>query len=250
MSMAFFRRFLTGTLACAVLCVPAAASAEVNPSIGLGIGTSGYTFSLGIPGDHFGGTLQYGSLNYNTTINSSDNSYNGQLQLHSFAVMGDYHPFVSTFTLSAGFLFPNFSLAAQAIPNADGSFRINNITYTGIQSLGGTITWSKTAPYFGIGWKPTGDQRGLAFTGGIGVALIGSPQVHINATGPGTSNPLVQAGIVAEQQSLQQATNFKVYPILNVGLLYHFGIHNAQQEPEHPRKQTQPPENGNEFPPN
>jgi hypothetical protein len=163
-------------------------------------------------------------------------------------MIADYHPFVSTFTLSTGFLFPNFSLAAQAVPNADGSFTIDNVTYTGIDSLGGSLKWTKTSPYFGVGWKPTSGRRGLSFSGDVGVALVGSPEVRLTATGPGASNPLVQSGLAAEQQNLQEASNFKVYPILNFGLLYRFGGKPSPEEETQPKEQEpQEERHGNEF---
>lgn len=245
--MTFSRKSTTAILALVLAWAPLAASADVEP--GIGLGTTGYAFSFSVPGDHFGARLQYGSFDYNTTIHSSDNAYSGQLQLRSLAMLADYHPFGNTFTLTTGAFFPNFSLTGAAVPNADGSFTINNITFTGIQTVGGTIKWTKTAPYVGFGFRPRRDAHGLAFTADLGAAFIGSPDVRITATGSGASNPAIQSSLASEQQSIQSSANFRVFPIVSIGLAYRFGARASHDEATQEKNQTPPkePQHGNVF---
>jgi hypothetical protein len=246
--MTLSRGFVAAAFTLGLSCAPLAAGAELTT--GFGAGTTGFTFSLGVPlGTHYDARVQYGSFSYNTSVNSSDNAYKGQLQLRSLMMLADYHPFGSTFALATGFCFPNFSLAASAIPNSDGSFTLNNVTFTGLNTVGGTIAWNKTAPYLGVAWVPTRDRSGLSFAADLGAAFIGSPQVNIVATGPGAFNPAVQSAIAQEKQSIQNSSNFRVFPVVNVGLVYRFGARAADNQ-EPPVQQTPPPQHGNIFQPN
>jgi hypothetical protein len=238
----------TLTLTLVLAGTPLVARADLTP--GVSVGTTGINVSLGAPiGSRFDARMQYGSLSYNTSVTSSDNTYQGQIRLHSFLFLADYHPFGSTFALATGFCFPNYSLAAALVPNADGSFTLNRVTFTGINSVGGTIAWNNTAPYFGIAWVPTRERHGLSFTADLGAAFVGSPQVHIVATGPGASNPLVQSGMAAETQSLENSANFRVFPIVNVGLVYRFGSGDDSDKEPRPNPARAPENKGNEFAP-
>jgi len=246
--MRFSRGFAAGAVSLFLAGAPLTARADLTP--GVSVGTTGLTLSLGTPvGSRYDARMQYGAFSYNTSISSSDNSYQGQLQLHSFLVLGDYHPFRGTFALATGLLFPHYSLAASVLPNSDGSFTLNHVTVTGINSVGGTIAWNKTAPYFGFAWVPTQEKRGLSFAADLGAAFIGSPQVQIVATGAGASNPVVQSGIAEETQSLASSTNFRVFPIVNVGLVYRFGRGGDADEAPTPKPTSPPANKGNEFMP-
>lgn len=246
--MRFSPGFAAGVLTIFLAGAPVVARADLTP--GISVGSTGINGSLGVPiGDRFDARMQYGSLSYNTSVTSSDNTYEGQIRLHSFLFLADYHPFGSTFALATGFCFPHYSLAASLVPNADGSFTLNHVTVTGINSVGGTIAWNKTAPYFGIAWVPTRERRGLSFTADLGAAFVGSPQVQIVATGPGAANPVVQSGITAETQSLESSTNFRVFPIINVGLVYRFGSGDDSDREPRPKPIRAPESKGNEFTP-
>lgn len=246
--MRFSQGFAAGAFALFLAGSPLAAHADLTP--GISVGTTGINLSLGTPiGTRFDARMQYGTFNYNTSISSSDDSYKGQLQLHSFLLLGDYHPFGGTFALATGFCFPHYSLAASLVPNSDGSFTLNHVTVTGLHSVDGTIAWNKTAPYFGIAWVPVRDRHGLSFTADMGAAFVGSPQVQIVATGTGAANPIVQSGIAAETQSLESSTNFRVFPIINVGLVYRFGSGGGDDTEPTPKPTHPPASKGNEFSP-
>jgi hypothetical protein len=240
----------TGAAALLLFGLPLAARADLTP--GIGVGTTGLTLSLGTPlGNRFDARIQYGSFSYGTSISSSDNSYKGQLQLHSFMFLADYHPFASTFALTTGLCLPNFSLGASLLPNADGSFTLNHVAVTGISTVGGTVVWNKTAPYLGIAWQPAKEKRGLSFAADLGAAFVGTPNVHLFATGAGASNPVVQSAIAAETQSLENSTSFNVFPIVNIGLVYRFGAgDDADKEPTpNPTLPSGAADHGNEFVP-
>ena len=233
----------------AALATPVAVSADLAPSVGVGIGTSGYAVTVAKPfSDRFNARFVFSSFSYNATTKSSDNSYSGQLSLHSFSLLGDYRPFASSFIVSSGILFPNFTLSANAQPNSDGTFTINGTTFSGINSLGGSIVWNRAAPYFGIGWSPVPERHGLGFVADLGLAFIGSPQVNVFATGSGASNPLVQSNLASERQSIQNSANFKVFPVVSLGFQYRIGARQSDtvmQEP--PPPQATPLPNQNQF---
>jgi hypothetical protein len=226
------RIFSTSLLAVTALLAPLAASADpVDPSVGFSLGTNGGGFSLSVPlTQSLSGRFQYTALNENSSANSLDNTYSGKLQARSVSLLADFHPFGNGFIFSTGAFFPNFSIVGNAQPNSDGTYSINGVKYSGITSLSDTAKWTKTSPYFGIGWSPLPNQHGLGFAADLGAAFVGAPQVNVTATGSASGTMPTQAGLAGERQNLQGAMNYTIYPVIDVGLRYRFGKSRAKAD--------------------
>jgi len=62
---------------------------------------------------------------------------------------------------------------------------------------------------------------GLGLTADIGVAIHGTPDVALRATGPISGNSVFQADLESELHNINDEIKaFKVYPILNLGLSF------------------------------
>lgn len=162
------------------------------------------------------------SYDYNTTKDSIN--YDIGLGLKSGELLLDWHPFAGGFRFSGGVMYNKNALKLTATPA--GSYTIGNNTYTGAQVgvLTGVMDFNKSAPYLGVGWGNAvekGDR--LSFALDIGVMMQGTPKASLSATGPVTSLPTFQDDLAREEATLNAAMkDFKYYPVVSLGLGYHF----------------------------
>lgn len=136
------------------------------------------------------GGFNYFSYGYEAT--ESDVSYNLELELKSFGIFADWHPFRGSFRLSGGLLINGNGLVGNAKPS--GSFDIGDTTYTSgasgdINSVNLDVSYNAIAPYFGLGWDTTfGDHEHWGFTFDLGLVYSGSAEatlgINHNLTGP------------------------------------------------------------------
>jgi len=199
-------------------------------NLGAEIGIS--TLGLGIEGsyafnDTFSASLGLNHYKYSTSDVSSDIDYDIDLKLQSIALLGNYFPFHGVFRISAGIFSNDNKISMDAKPA--GSYDIGNSQYSAadIGTLTAKVSFNKIAPYLGIGWGKR-ESKGFGMTGDIGVLFQGSPKLEMTATGPITdpSNPLhsqFTADLERERQSAQDdLSDFKMYPVLGIGLSYRF----------------------------
>ena len=148
----------------------------------------------------------------------------------------DYHPVRQLgFRLTGGLIFNDNKVSGSAKPSTTGTtgtFTFNDEEYDLNQVAGvdADISFgSPVAPYIGIGWgnavKP--NQR-WGFSANLGVMFPGSLDVDLR---PNTINTTLDdvnltdfnSDIEAEEKALEDDLDFlTVYPILSVGVTYHF----------------------------
>lgn len=151
-------------------------------------------------------------FNYNTNLNEGGIRYDAELDLSSYGLFLDWHPFRGTFRLTAGYVSNDNSISGRA----SGNLQVGSGSYTNID-LRGSITFDSGA-YLGIGWGNRA-PKGWSFTADIGVLQQGSPGVRLrDTTGQVSSTDLTQ-----EASQLEDGlSNFKLYPVLGVGVSYSF----------------------------
>jgi hypothetical protein len=198
----------------------------------MGLGVTGKAGSLGIgvevtkslvPRVNVRGGVNF--FNYAFDQSEGGNDYQFDLKLKSFSILADLHPIPGRgLRLSGGIVFNNNHLDMVGVPT--GSYSIGNRTYTGsdVGTLTGTVEFTATAPYFGIGWGNAASGRfGLAFD--LGVALQGSPQVSLSTTGILASDPTFIQELNREDQQLEDdISGFKYYPVVSLGLSLNLGV--------------------------
>lgn len=210
------------------LCAPLFAHAE------FGIYAKGGTMGLG-GGIGYGitetisGRLGYTTYDYDLDIETDDVDYDATIKLGGGEAMLDWHPFSGSFRLTGGVIFSRNKVDVDA--KANKPVRINGVTYQASQlgSLTGEAEFKSTVPYLGIGWGNVAGKNGnFHFVADIGVLFQGEPDVtlHGSCTPAFQSNPNCQVllnNVAQEEKELEdEVSDYKVWPVLNIGVAYRF----------------------------
>ncbi len=200
-------------------------------AVGLGIGTLGAKlhFSQSLSED-FSLRLEYNGANIDTEGEAESTTvvdgidYDVELELSSFSLLLDWHPFNNTFRFTAGGLINDNRIRAESdIGNNDVEIGDQVFTAAQVGQVRGDITFDSFAPYFGIGWGRV-KKKGFSFVADIGVAFQGEPEAELESFGGTLSNNQVLLDeIDREEAELQEdLDDFELYPVLSVGFSYTF----------------------------
>ncbi len=157
--------------------------------------------------------------------NTSDIDYDLEVDMLSFPVVIDLHPFKdSGFRISAGVLFNKNKANAEG--SSQSSYTIGGTEYTAAElgTLTGKIDYNDLAPYVGIGWgNAVGKNKQWSFSFDFGVVFQGKPNIDLAANGPLASDPTFQANLTKEKQALEdELDDYKYYPVISLGITYKF----------------------------
>jgi len=194
----------------------------------LAIGITGGTLGIGPEvsyrfSDKVGLRANGGFYDYNDTDDLDDIEYDANLKLNSIGAMLDWYPMGGGFRISAGGRINNNEIDLEGTPTT--TVEIGDVNYSPAQvgSLLGTVTTSNFAPALSLGY---GGKLAKGFTFGfeLGVMLQGSPKIdNLRSTGSLAANPaFLQQLAIEEQRAEDDADDFKLWPILQIGLLYRF----------------------------
>jgi len=165
---------------------------------------------------------------YGYEATESDVDYDLDLELKSFGLFADIHPFKQAFRLSVGFL-----INGNAI---DGTGKITNSVEIGdksydsneIKSILLDVSFNTFAPYVGLGFDTTfGDEDNWGFTFDLGVMFSGAPEAKLSVQDTFAANSIqkttLNQDINKEEQSLQNDLDaYEFYPVLSTGIVYQF----------------------------
>jgi len=207
----------------------ATTSASATAGVGIRAGTTGVggdvAFEL-VP--TLAARVGYSWLNFSTTVDSTDVTYDAKPKLSNANLFLDFAPLGPLFRITGGVIFNDnkVDVTAQA---ANGTFTLGGTTYpaSAVGSLSGTVkSGTSAAPYLGIGYGRV-SGAGVNFYADLGVMFQGSPQATLTATcGPNTPAALcnqIQASTQLEAIDLQDSIkNFKYYPVISVGVTIGF----------------------------
>ena len=162
-----------------------------------------------------------------STRTDSGISYDANLNLSSFQLLGDYYPFGGGFRVTGGLLSQSnkFSVTSKA---DNGTYNINGNQFN-VADMG-TITGeykyaNSIAPYLGIGFGRQSTE-GFGFNADLGVMFAGSPKVTLRPSLT-TTDPAIRAQVSAEVDNQARKTEndlkgFNLYPVLSIGFSYGF----------------------------
>ena len=218
------RYVYAAALAAAFVISPASAQ-----SGGLGAGVTGGTLGIGpeinFRSDNFGVRANATFLGFSRDVESDGIEYSGDLKLRSFGGSVDFYPGGGGFRISPGVRISRNRVELFAQPGATTTVEVGDATYTGAQigTLSGEVRPKKLAPTLTIGYGG-GKNSAVYFSIDAGAKFQGSPKVrNLVATGPIASNAAFQTQLANERAEIEDdIDNFKVYPILQLGLGYRF----------------------------
>jgi hypothetical protein len=166
-------------------------------------------------------------------------TYNSQLRLHSSQTTLDWFPTRHGFNISPGILYSRNNVSSIATVPAGQNFSLGAQSY--INSVGDPVHGTMTVAYphnaspmllLGFGNVLPRNGRHLSVPFEFGVAYTGAPVINVNLTGSActtqgclsfANNAEAQASLKQEIQTLNEdLKRLPVYPILSLGLAYHF----------------------------
>lgn len=165
---------------------------------------------------NFGVRAGFNYFSYAYDATESDVSYDLELELKSFAMFADWHPFKGAFRLSGGLIINGNGLTGNSKPTAP--VNIGGADYT-VNSIDLDISYNTLAPYVGLGWDTTfGDNDNWGFAFDLGLIYSGSPVAAI------TTDAIVpKADVEKEEEELQNDLDtLKWWPVISAGLVYQF----------------------------
>ncbi len=157
------------------------------------------------------------------SLNVDGNQYDGHLKLLQGGLYLDLFPFKSSgFRVTAGALINGNELNAQAVPNAQGNYKIGNEFVPAVGPAPSTsITLPRVIPYLGIGYGHKPVSKGFGLTFDLGVAY-GRPHTSYNVPAI-YSTFTTQANIDQEEQNISnKVERYKIYPVVQIGVSYRF----------------------------
>ncbi len=198
----------------------------LNVAVGAKIGT------LGIGGDLTLGVNEYlnlrgggswASLSISRKIQDVD--YDLDLDLTTFPILLDVHPFANNFRVSGGMILHSQAKAKlKATPDKEVTIGDHKYPAAAVGTLSGAIESARqVAPYIGIGYgNAVGSDACLSFIFDLGVAFQ-TYDVALTADGPAMAFPEFREDLQKEQEKIQDdADSFKIYPVLAFGIAYYF----------------------------
>jgi len=176
---------------------------------------------------------------YNRAIINDGIHYAGQLQFRSAEAHLDFYPF-GGFHVSPGVLFYNGNqLTASASVPGGQNFTLNGTSYQSSSTTPvtgtGKLDFVKVSPSIMLGFGNLIPRSGrhFSFLFEFGGAYQGSARVALNLTGSvcdsngincvPTSDPTVQANVLAQQQKIKNDINpYRFFPVISIGFGFNF----------------------------
>lgn len=209
-----------------------------------GLSAKGGTLGLGLELDYkltnkISLRAQAQGASYSDELEEDGNEYDGEVDLSTYGLLVDWHPWGRTFRLSVG-AFSNGNEIGGSATGLGQEYEIGDRTYISDDSDPVTLDLavelgSGTVPYVGFGWgnSPENDG-GFMFSFDVGFLLSGSPEVILDVSGSaedtstGFTVDLEQDQtaldeINAEIDSLEdEFSDFDIFPAFMFGVGYRF----------------------------
>lgn len=168
-------------------------------------------------------------LDLDEDFSSDGIEYEGSVDFSTASAFVDFHPFDSSFLISAGAYFGKRDVQVTG-RSSGANVEIGDQIFTAEQAgqIEGDLTFGDVAPFVGIGWNNTFRKEGRwGFKAVAGAAFGEDPEATLRRTGGVALPAQVQADLDRELREEEQeleddADDFKVFPVLQVGLTYRF----------------------------
>jgi hypothetical protein len=227
--MSLFSRSNGSTILAVALALLASAGRSQAQGIALGVkaGTlgAGLDLTVGIAPVL---NLRVGAQGFSLsrTFTEQDIPYDGKADLRSAWLLLDIHPGGKGTRVSVGGVYSRNKLTGTS--PTKGTVTINGVAYPValIGTIDGEATANDVCPYVGLGWgnavRPGSPVR---FAFDVGVFYQGAPKVSLTAhpANPALVPPAFFADLEKERQKTEDdASKYKFYPVVNLGLSYRF----------------------------
>ncbi|MDR2051725.1 MAG: hypothetical protein LBQ63_08155 [Deltaproteobacteria bacterium] len=106
---------------------------------------------------------------------------------YTLGLLLDVHPFGGSFRLSGGIYYINLNLEVTGTPRNSSDIRYGDHTFSSrdFGSLNGEVSWSRFAPYIGLGWgTDQGEDTDFSLDFNLGLLHLSNPRLEIGASGP------------------------------------------------------------------
>lgn len=222
---------LAPTLAGLLSSLLAAGSAQAQVGASLDLGTTGVGAHLAFGfSPSLNGRLGVNYFKHDFTKRSGRIEYDLDGKLQTVDALLDWYPRAgSSFRITGGVFYNDTRFDALATPDLNGTFTLNGRPYTAadVGVLVGKVDFRKAAPYIGIGWgNALATERGWSFGGDLGAFYQGKARVSLRSVNCTVQTALCNqlAGDVAVEEArlADEASDYKVYPVLRASLSYRF----------------------------
>jgi hypothetical protein len=164
-------------------------------------------------------------LKYSYDGTADDIDYTFTLDFKDLMLLGDWHVFGNNFRLSAGAVWAGSSeVRLNGTPSDNVTIGDTEYTPEQVGTLNGELAFESVAPYVGIGFgNAIGPyEQTWSFVFDLGV-IFQTFEATLSSDGPLANDPTFQANLKTEEDDLQDSMNqFKIYPVLQFGVAYHF----------------------------
>ncbi|HQV22426.1 MAG: hypothetical protein H6996_12155 [Moraxellaceae bacterium] len=214
-------------------------SYATDVALGAGIGTLGFgvqgTFAVT---PHINVRVVAQTAEVDENFEESGIDYNSTINLESYGVLADIHPFAGSFYVSAGWLAHSNGLDLKA--SCPTSCDIDGQSYKSAPDgqIKAAIDLGDNAPYLGIGWGNAMKDGRVYAKLDLGVLFQDDPKASLTATGTfqDVNNPLIvvntsnnaafQQQVANEEKDLQKelddSGSMNLYPVINFSIGYRF----------------------------
>lgn len=172
----------------------------------------------------------YDAYSRHQTTTNTGATYDGSLKLANGSALVDWSPGGKFFHITAGGVATNTKIDVTGVP-ISGTVTLGNTAYpsSSISSVTGEVKMGRSlAPYVGLGFgNPVGTGSHLTFLFDVGAVITGTPDASLSvvcaAATPAATCTQIQQSAATEVTKLKSDTsNFKLWPVLNLGLAYRF----------------------------
>ncbi len=159
-------------------------------TIGLGLGVKASTLGIGFEITKStidklnirAGMASY-KFAFDGEMTEQEVEYAADLNLSSWQLMADYHPWNKSFHLSLGVIGNGNKVETTITPMTEQTMGGRTYSVERQGQLFSTFDWAKIAPYFGLGWGNAAQPgRGLGFNLDIGAMYQNSPNIELVGT--------------------------------------------------------------------
>jgi hypothetical protein len=232
--------FVAVAILAALFSCTSTASAQSTPSdpdasVDIHIGTLGAGAEVGKQfSPALAGRIGFNNFSYDYNASPQNIKYDGHLKLNTVTALLDIYPSKKgTFHFTAGYVNNSNQLtgAANSADNSTIQFSNEPTLYTAsfISSLSAKVKFPSSCLYLGAGFgKPSEPGKRLRFIFDVGALFQGTPSIDLNPTyGPNAPagslvRATIQNDINAEETKYRgDFGNFKVYPVVQIGLAVH-----------------------------
>ena len=169
----------------------------------------------------------YSAYDYSQNNEELDDlSYDIELDLETYGVLFDWHPFKSSFRATLGLVNNQNKITGDARPVAGTTVEIGDVLFNASElgTLSTDVSYDDIVPYIGIGWGNATRAKNLSLSFDIGLLYQGDGDVELTNSGADAAiQDLLNVQLAIEERNIEDdLSDYEWYPWLQLGLTYRF----------------------------